>query len=57
MRDVLTCCDSTEEYQKLFERVHQIVYKSLSDLPDKALQVREAVIGVLESEPLTTILH
>ena len=57
-RDVLTCCDSTEEYKKLFERVHQVVSEHLTNLPDKALQVREAAIGGLERAlVLTTILH
>ncbi|KEF53399.1 uncharacterized protein A1O9_10374 [Exophiala aquamarina CBS 119918] len=28
----------TEEYKKIFERVHQIVYERLTDLPEKALK-------------------
>jgi hypothetical protein len=47
-----------EEYKKLFEQVHEVVYDRLTDLPDKALQVREAAIGGLERAlVLTTILH
>lgn len=58
VKDQLTCCDSTEEYQQLFEKVHCVVYERLSDLPDKALQVREAAMGGLERTLMvTTILR
>ncbi|OQV09937.1 hypothetical protein CLAIMM_14009 [Cladophialophora immunda] len=34
---MLTCCGSTEEYRTLFERVHEVAFEHLTDLPEKAL--------------------
>lgn len=55
---ILTGCNSTDAYGKLFEELHQLVRERLTDLPDKVLQVcAAAIVGLKEVLVLTTILY